>query len=115
MVTALTQMTAQEADGTGLDPAHSGGLAKINAAIAALNLIKSGVGVIAIGAKTVTIAAATIGGSFGGKPASAMLTFVDGTLTGTLTAAWSGHDLVITGNANATAETAISWTVDGRA
>ena len=118
MAATLPLMTNQQAAGSGMAAAHSDGQAIFNAALTALNSQRSGAAVIAIGVKAVTIAAATIdpgGAVYGGKPAMAVLAFIDATLLEVLTCVWSGNDLVITGDVNATAETALFWFVDGRA
>lgn len=118
MATDLTLMTTQQADGTGLAAAHSGGHATFNAALTALNAQRSGVAVIALGVAAVTLLAAVIdpsGATYAGKPAFAVMGEVDGTLTTILSCVWVANDLVITGNANATAESTIFWFVDGRA
>ena len=71
----------------------------------------SGTGQIDAASDNVAI---VVGADYDGKPVSVSLNFVDATLTNLLTAVWNGSGtLTITGNANATANTAVSYIVAG--
>jgi hypothetical protein len=62
----------------------------------ATNQIISGTAEVANAQSTVTVTAATLGGNFGGMPVVASMMENDGTAVTLESAAWSGHDLVIT-------------------
>lgn len=113
MATEITPLTRFE--GTDQSIEHGGVGAKINELIEAQNGMVVGQAVIAIGEDDVTILAAALGGSYEGSPAMANLNFIDATALYVKSAVWSGDDLVITVNANATADTALSFMVDARA
>jgi len=70
----------------------------------------TGTATVANGAATATIAAATLGGSYGGSPAFATLMEADGTLV-IRHAVWSTNDLVITLSGNATDDRTVSYMV----
>jgi len=112
MATNIVRMSEQY--GTGLADAHSGGGAKMNELIDSHNNMKSGEATILTGNNDVTVPAATIGEPLEDSPAFATLGFIDATATQVLSCVWSGDDLVITANANATADTIVFWFVDGR-
>lgn len=64
---------------------------------------------------SVTISAATLGGSYGDSPAFAtLMTSGDGTASRVETAVWSGNDLVITLDAASTGTVTVSYFVDAR-
>jgi hypothetical protein len=72
--------------------------------------VVSGIGEVPFGTSTVTIAAATLGGSFGGKPAGACLIEADGTIH-VVNVVWSTNDLVINTSANVTAARDVAYWV----
>jgi len=104
----------QELGGTGLADVHSGAGDKIRELVAGHNNMRSGVATVLTGEDDVTVPEADIGFAYGGKPAFAMLGFIDGTALVVGSCVWSDDDLVITVNANATADTLVYWFVDGR-
>ena len=77
--------------------------------LSAGSTIKSGIAAVA-GAVNVTVTAATLAGSFGGKPVTA--TTNTGTTIHVLTAVWSTDDLVITFSASYTGDVTYSIAVD---
>ena len=113
MATQLTLFPEQY--GNDLADTHSGGGAKINTVIAAVNGLKSGRATIALGADDVTVLAADLGFDPTGFPAFAVMAEIDATATMVLSAVVDSGDLVITADANATADVLVSWFIDARA
>lgn len=87
--------------------------ADVEAAQADADAIVSGTGVILSGNPSLTITAATLGGSYGGKPVVVTLNETDGTLY-VLSAVWSTNDLVVTLSGNATDDRTFSYMIDAR-
>lgn len=119
MATTLPTLTRDDVAGSGIADGHfdsknQSARAAINAGLTGLNGLISGTTQIALGQAAKTVTAATLGGNYGGKPVLVTLNTVDATLTSVLTAVWSGNDLVITGNAAATAAVTVSFLIDNR-
>ena len=90
-------------------PGKNGLLAKL------VGLLNSVSGVLTIGSGNATVAV-QLDPALDGKPAIATLADQDGTLTHVESAEWDGNgQLTITGNANATADTRVSYFVDASA
>lgn len=72
-----------------------------------------GTATIAATESSVTIPAATLGGSFGGQPACAVVqqAAADSTLTHIARCHWSDDDLVIEGNAASTADVTVAYVI----
>jgi hypothetical protein len=66
----------------------------------------SGLATVPNGTATVTILAATLGGSYGGRP---VVSTINAGAVGILSAVWSGNDLVLTTTANVTADRIASY------
>ena len=121
MATALTLLTRDDVAGTSLADCHYESKTQtargaVNAALGAANGLVSGSAQIAIAASSVTVNAAALGGSYGGKPVYVAINeATEDTTLFRLRYAWSGNDLVIHGNANATAIVDVTYMVDSRA
>lgn len=70
----------------------------------------TGTATVLSGAQTVTITAATLGGTFGNSPAWAALAETDGAIAIT-SVTWSADDLVVKTTANVTANRVVRWFV----
>lgn len=126
MATALTLLTQNDVAGTGIADGHFDQPGKqsardaINAPMTALNGLITGIATIGNGTDTVTVSAATlaalVAGAHGGSPVQLTINEAaeDATLF-RLRYTWSTNDLVIDGNANATADVDVSFSVDTRA
>lgn len=122
MATALPLMSKNDVAGTGIadghfdQPGKQSARTAINAGLGAVNGLITGTATIGTGVDTVTVTAATLGGAFGGSPVQLTINEAaeDATLF-RLRYTWSTDDLVIDGNANATADVDVSFSVDTRA
>lgn len=126
MATQLALVTKNDLAGTSVADAHFDQPGKrsprtaMNAALSAVNGLISGIATIPLGADTVTVSAATLAalvpGLHGGSPVQLTINEAaeDGTLF-RLRYTWSTDDLVIDGNANATADVDVRFSVDTRA
>ena len=122
MATAQVLLTKADTDGTGIADAHTPANAgrsvrdAVNGALGAGNALVSGLAAILIATDDITITAATLGGAYGGSPVFVAINEAteDATLL-YLRYSWTGDDLVIAGNANCTAEVAVSFLIDARA
>ena len=75
--------------------------------------IPSGLATVLNATTSITVTAATLGGSFGGSPVA--LTFAEAPTAATLLfATWSGNDLVINVDQDNTANVDVYFVVDGR-
>lgn len=79
----------------------------------AIEFLLSGEVTVDNGASSVTVDAATLGDSYGGQPAFAVLAEADGALH-VLHCTWDVDDLVITLSGNTTATRQVYYWVDGR-
>jgi len=101
----------EDLDGMTPSRGHPGGKDLAKDLIGALNSA-SGQATIALGEDDVAI---QLDASLDGKPALATLNTADATLLYVSSAVWDGNGLLtITGNANATADTLVSYYVDAR-
>ena len=121
MATALVTLTKEDVAGSGIADAHFEARSinprdAINAALGAANALVSGAAIIALGNAAITITAATLGGSYGGKPVFVAINeATEDTTLFRLRYSWTGNDLVISGNANATAAVDVTFLIDARA
>lgn len=79
-------------------------------AFPAVSMVIGGTAEIANGQSTVTVAAATLGGSYGGKPVVACFNETDGTKY-IVSCTWSTDDLVITASAAVGADRTVAYLI----
>lgn len=122
MATTLPLLTKNDVAGTSVSDVHfdqpgkQSARAAINAALGAANGLITGTATILNTTDTITVLAATLGGTFGGSPVQLTINeAAEDTTLFRLRYVWSGDDLVITGNANATADVDVTFSVDTRA
>lgn len=117
MATSLTSIDKRSYDGTSGSIGHGDAgeaiVDKLDELVEGHNAMRSGTATVLAAASSVVVA---VGEAYDGMPAVATVAEVDGTLLYVQSAVWDGSgNLTITGNAAATADTLVSWMVDGRA